>query len=438
MLRRGETQRARRSRPAWRAAAGLAVAPPSRLSNLRDRLARTLEEREPWEFEPLDAVRARVAWRAARPISQRPPGPALGIGELLARHEVARASLGALALVLVIAGVGPTGIAASAVLTPATPAPALSAPAGLSPGPDERGPTLPELPAGADVETGLTPMAAIPASALRSGSVDAEPDPFGPTVAVSSDSRVLHHYQTVKRESVAAIAERFNVSVATVRQANGLSPMTTEVPKGRGLLVPKVDGVLVKADSNDTLSTIAKATGVSAERIYRYNGLESRKISPGQVLVVPGGTDPRRPDLVPHPDGQVRPINVSSRYSGRMQNPVPSGHLTQGYHYGHWAIDIGAAYGDRVEAAARGTVIFSGWRNNGGGFQVWIAHGSDIFTTYNHMSAVTVAIGEEVRQGDQVGRIGATGLATGPHCHFEVWIGMPSQGGRRVNPFGFL
>ena len=89
-------------------------------------------------------------------------------------------------------------------------------------------------------------------------------------------------------------------------------------------------------------------------------------------------------------------------------------------------------------AAASGTVIFAGWKNNGGGYQVWIAHGSNLYTTYNHMSAITVGRGQSVSRGQQVGRVGMTGNATGPHLHFEVWRGPVWDGGVRVNPLIYL
>jgi murein DD-endopeptidase MepM/ murein hydrolase activator NlpD len=83
-------------------------------------------------------------------------------------------------------------------------------------------------------------------------------------------------------------------------------------------------------------------------------------------------------------------------------------------------------------------VTFAGWKSNGGGYQVWIAHGSGLFSTYSHMSAVTVGAGQSVGRGQQVGRIGQSGWATGPHLHFEVWHGSIWSGGKRVNPLGYL
>ncbi len=83
-------------------------------------------------------------------------------------------------------------------------------------------------------------------------------------------------------------------------------------------------------------------------------------------------------------------------------------------------------------------MIWAGWKDNGGGYQVWISHGSGLFTTYNHMSAVLVHVGQHVGRAQQVGRVGMTGNATGPHLHFEVWRGMVWGDGTRVNPLPYF
>ena len=62
--------------------------------------------------------------------------------------------------------------------------------------------------------------------------------------------------------------------------------------------------------------------------------------------------------------------------AARSPGPSPGGYISQYFHYGHSAIDIAATVRHAVIAAAAGTVIFAGWKNNGGGYQVWISHGS--------------------------------------------------------------
>jgi murein DD-endopeptidase MepM/ murein hydrolase activator NlpD len=117
---------------------------------------------------------------------------------------------------------------------------------------------------------------------------------------------------------------------------------------------------------------------------------------------------------------------------------VAGGYLSQYFRYGHYGLDIAGDYGTEVRAAAAGTVVYAGWKSNGGGYQVWIAHGSGLYTTYNHMSAVSVGVGEQVGRGERIGRVGTSGWATGPHLHFEVWRGPVWDGGSRVNPLRYL
>jgi murein DD-endopeptidase MepM/ murein hydrolase activator NlpD len=87
----------------------------------------------------------------------------------------------------------------------------------------------------------------------------------------------------------------------------------------------------------------------------------------------------------------------------------------------HTGIDFAAAYGDPIHAAAAGKIIWAGPRG-GYGNAVVIDHGGEYSTLYGHASAIYVSIGEHVRAGQTIAAIGATGLATGPHLHFEVRV----------------
>ncbi|MEU1200691.1 peptidoglycan DD-metalloendopeptidase family protein [Streptomyces sp. NPDC005813] len=102
----------------------------------------------------------------------------------------------------------------------------------------------------------------------------------------------------------------------------------------------------------------------------------------------------------------------------------------------HTGIDFGAAAGTPFKAARDGTVTFAGW-SNGYGNRVVISHGTidgdQISTTYNHMSALSVRVGQKVKVGQQVGAVGSTGYSTGPHAHFEV-----QQNGKYVDPAPWL
>jgi murein DD-endopeptidase MepM/ murein hydrolase activator NlpD len=85
----------------------------------------------------------------------------------------------------------------------------------------------------------------------------------------------------------------------------------------------------------------------------------------------------------------------------------------------HAGIDILAPTGSLVAAAERGRVAYVGWLD-GWGIVVTVAHRSGVRTMYAHLSRALVSLGQRVAAGQIIGRVGATGEATGPHLHFEV------------------
>ncbi|MBD8045149.1 M23 family metallopeptidase [Arthrobacter sp. Sa2BUA2] len=99
----------------------------------------------------------------------------------------------------------------------------------------------------------------------------------------------------------------------------------------------------------------------------------------------------------------------------------------------HTGQDFAAACGTQVTAAASGKVKSAGWHAYGGGNRVVVDHGNGVETTYNHLSAISVSVGDEVQRGDLVGASGTTGASTGCHLHFEVLVN-----GTPVDPLGWL
>jgi murein DD-endopeptidase MepM/ murein hydrolase activator NlpD len=87
----------------------------------------------------------------------------------------------------------------------------------------------------------------------------------------------------------------------------------------------------------------------------------------------------------------------------------------------HQGIDFPAPTGTPVTAAAAGRVVFDGY-DDGYGLTIVLDHGNGLHTRYAHLSQVALGPGASVAAGGLVGRVGATGDATGPHLHFEVTV----------------
>ncbi len=87
----------------------------------------------------------------------------------------------------------------------------------------------------------------------------------------------------------------------------------------------------------------------------------------------------------------------------------------------HTGVDINAPNASAIFAANKGVVIFRGWQD-GYGNTIIIDHGGGISTLYAHCSSILVSNGAEVEAGAIIGRVGSTGLSTGPHLHFEVRV----------------
>jgi murein DD-endopeptidase MepM/ murein hydrolase activator NlpD len=98
---------------------------------------------------------------------------------------------------------------------------------------------------------------------------------------------------------------------------------------------------------------------------------------------------------------------------------ISDGFGPRGNHF-HPGLDFPASTGTPVVAARSGRVTWAGWRSGGYGYLVSIAHGSGERSMYAHLSSIAVTRGRRVAGGTLVGRVGSTGLSTGPHLHFEL------------------
>lgn len=128
--------------------------------------------------------------------------------------------------------------------------------------------------------------------------------------------------------------------------------------------------------------------------------------------------------------------------SGRLSNPCPSGYVSS-YFGGrnspggvgstnHKGQDFAASAGSPIYAAASGTVTTVAYNSARGNYLI-INHGNGLSTLYQHCSAVHVRSGQSVSTGQNIAAVGTTGISTGPHLHFEVWVN-----GTPVDPRNYL
>jgi murein DD-endopeptidase MepM/ murein hydrolase activator NlpD len=169
---------------------------------------------------------------------------------------------------------------------------------------------------------------------------------------------------------------------------------------------------------------------------------EAARISSISAAAIP--EIPPRPGVVLSglPNGGAEPFNqangtVPTLLNGGMPWPI-LGPITSGFGWRvhpifdtpefHTGVDIAASMGAVIDAPAAGTVIFAG-SLPANGTLVILDHGNGVTTTYSHLSAYRVYIGEHVRRGQVIARVGSTGWSTGPHLFFEI-----RKNGHPINP----
>ncbi|MBI2756965.1 MAG: M23 family metallopeptidase [Chloroflexi bacterium] len=134
-------------------------------------------------------------------------------------------------------------------------------------------------------------------------------------------------------------------------------------------------------------------------------------------------------------DGRLMPFyrqeNGPARWSGTFLLPVEgpittefatrrsyNGRFPQGNHAG---LDYAAPQGAPVRATANGVVVFAQASPVRGNVMI-VDHGAGVYSTYAHLQGFTANVGDQVKAGDVIARVGSTGLSTGPHLHWEIWV----------------
>jgi len=244
-------------------------------------------------------------------------------------------------------------------------------------------------------------------------------------------------YEVLAGDAVFSIAQKFNISPETLLWSNfGVlrdDPHSLDI--GQVLRIPPTNGILYEWKDGDTLEGIAHSFKASVDDILNWAGnnldLTNPEIEPGELVMVPGGRREFQQWVVPtyavgrsgtasFPGG----CEVSAPFvfgGGWFSWPTDNRFLSgNDFWSGHLGIDIAAATGAPIYAADSGVVVYASWHPNGYGNVIMIDHMNGYHTVYAHLSAINVACGANVIQGNVIGRAGSTGNSTGPHLHFEV------------------
>ncbi len=125
--------------------------------------------------------------------------------------------------------------------------------------------------------------------------------------------------------------------------------------------------------------------------------------------------------------GETRSRRSSSAWSMPVREKTPvSGKFGETGRYwpgGHAGIDFDGERGDPIFAATHGRVTFAAFHSGGYGNLIFIMRKDGTQTRYAHLDRIDVSVGDKVRAGQRIGRMGSTGQATGAHLHFEVRVG---------------
>ena len=100
----------------------------------------------------------------------------------------------------------------------------------------------------------------------------------------------------------------------------------------------------------------------------------------------------------------------------------------------HQALDIAIGYGADIYSANNGVVTKISYEAGGYGNYVVVNHNNGYYTLYAHLSRVLVSVDQVISSGQLIAKMGSTGASTGPHLHYELWVGEPHKGGYKINP----
>jgi murein DD-endopeptidase MepM/ murein hydrolase activator NlpD len=251
-----------------------------------------------------------------------------------------------------------------------------------------------------------------------------------PTVAPAVASGSATQHRVAAGDRLGAIAHAYGVSLEALARANDLAPPYV-VHVGQVLQVPaagEAAPVRYAVRPGDTLSGIAGRFDVATADVAAANGIESPyRLSVGQSLEIPGAQTAKAvPDAAP-------PELTGRGFLWPVDGKVIGGFgvASNGQH--HNGINIAARKGAPVVASEDGIVVYASDGIDGYGRMILVRHAEGYITTYAHNATLLVEVGDVVRRGQVIARVGDTGDVSTSQLHFEL-----RRGTKPINPEAVL
>ena len=227
-------------------------------------------------------------------------------------------------------------------------------------------------------------------------------------------------YTVEKGDTLGSVAEKFGVSIHTIRWLNNLKGDDLSVSDT--LKIPPVTGIVHKVTEGETVQSIAKKYKTDSQKIVNFPfndfaDLDTFALSVGQTLIVPDGVQPQARAIA-----FVPPSFVSAPMgTGRLVWPT-NGFISQYPIWYHMAFDIANPAAPGIMAADSGIVVLAEYSRYGYGNHVIVDHGGGLSTLYGHLTESYVKVGDRVSRGQVIAKMGSTGRSTGTHLHFETRV----------------
>lgn len=222
-------------------------------------------------------------------------------------------------------------------------------------------------------------------------------------------------YRILPGENLSSVAEKFDLSMATVLSLNSLDNAHS-LGIGQKILLSTKSGIIFNTTNNDSIEDIAERYGISAKETSLVNALSQSDIEAGTTLFLPDAnlSFKAMAEILGfqfiHPVPGYRRL---SSYFGWRRHPILRRRIL------HKGMDFAARIGTPIYAAKEGRVVSSGWTGSFG-LAIVIRHNNGFSTLYAHQSKLFVKAGQWVTTKQRIGSVGNTGRSTGPHLHFEV------------------